>query len=302
MNDYLNIVRSLPLPTLAQTERFARYVSGAHSWYKHLPLYPKVPFIFYLDPGAGMNRIHTQSGEMGLHEVTDESTRFHYTWQTTADYRRRFGHWNYFGAHGSAFMYSDRGGVVDTAGSGPKVFREGDGWIPIPPDLVNCGIARLNAMIHPSPNFMIWMNSPERFGLSAFINPARPAEMEPIRTLLDEYSRTGANFSEVERTIPPDLIEHMRPAIEDRDPLLDFGYSEREWDWPDAQWLQPLEHLGLPRDRISLFVKVFDNRRRLSRSRTDRLGINDLLVEERGRQLAAMTDAMYRVLDAITVP
>src|SRR4051794_19350108 len=84
--DYAEVIRQLPRPTLAQTERFARFVSGAHSWYKHLPLHPKVPFIFYLDPGAGMNRVQTRTGELAL---VDGSTRFHYTWHKTVDYRRR---------------------------------------------------------------------------------------------------------------------------------------------------------------------------------------------------------------------
>src|SRR5437763_8828458 len=103
--DYLGIVQDLRCPTLAQTERFARFVSSAHSWYKHLPIHPKMPFVFYLDPGAGMNRVRTRTGETALVEITDESTRFHYTWQKSVDYRRRFGYWNYHAAHGTSFLY-----------------------------------------------------------------------------------------------------------------------------------------------------------------------------------------------------
>jgi len=116
--DYVEIVRQLPQPTLAQTERFARYVSSAHSWYKHLPIHPKVPFVFYLDPGAGMNLVHTRTGETALVAVTDESTRFHYTWQKTEDYRRRFGCWNYRADYGTSFMFAGEGGVVNSAGAG----------------------------------------------------------------------------------------------------------------------------------------------------------------------------------------
>ena len=96
--DYVNAIRQLPRPTLAQTERFARFVSSAHSWYKHLPVCPQVPFVFYLDPGSGMSLVRTRTGETALVEVTDQSTPFHYTWQKTQDYRRRFGHWNYHAA------------------------------------------------------------------------------------------------------------------------------------------------------------------------------------------------------------
>jgi hypothetical protein len=72
-NDYLAIIRQLPRPTLAQTERFARYVSGAHSWYKHLPIRRKVPFVFFLDPGAGMNLVRTRAGEIALVECGDQN-------------------------------------------------------------------------------------------------------------------------------------------------------------------------------------------------------------------------------------
>ena len=68
--DYVGVIRQLPRPTVAQTERFARYVSSAHSWYKHLPIHPKVPFVFYLDPGAGMSRVHTRTGETALERFT----------------------------------------------------------------------------------------------------------------------------------------------------------------------------------------------------------------------------------------
>src|SRR5215470_17737470 len=127
-DDYVRIARQLPRPTLAQTERFARYVSSAHSWYKHLPLAPKVPFVFYLDPGAGMNLVQARTGETALVPITDESTRFHYTWQKTEDYRRRFGHWNYHAGHGTSFLYAGEGGVVSTAGAGLAVLTDAGEW------------------------------------------------------------------------------------------------------------------------------------------------------------------------------
>src|SRR6516164_3924843 len=164
--DYLPVIRQLPRPTVAQTERFARYVSSAHSWYKHLPVDPKVPFVFYLDPGAGMSLVQTQGGETALVEITDESTRFHYTWQKTEDYRRRFGHWNYHAGYGTSFLFAGEGGVVSTAGAGLKVLAESGDWLAVPAHLAGRGTALVSALVHPSPCLGIWARDPERFGLA----------------------------------------------------------------------------------------------------------------------------------------
>src|SRR5438874_5760750 len=107
--DYVGVIRQLPRPTVAQTERFARYVSSAHSWYKHLPVRPKVPFVFYLDPGAGMNLVQTGTVVMALVEINDERSPFLYTLQKTVDYCRRFGYWNYHAAHGMSPLYPGEG-------------------------------------------------------------------------------------------------------------------------------------------------------------------------------------------------
>jgi hypothetical protein len=37
---YVDLVSPVPPPTQQQKEDFADFVSHAHSWYKHLPLYP----------------------------------------------------------------------------------------------------------------------------------------------------------------------------------------------------------------------------------------------------------------------
>src|SRR3974377_2000033 len=89
--DYVAVIAQLPKPSVAQTERFARFVPRAHSGSKPLPVHPKVPFVFYLDPGAGMNLVQTRTGESALVEIADESTRFSYTWQKTKTYRPPFG-------------------------------------------------------------------------------------------------------------------------------------------------------------------------------------------------------------------
>lgn len=46
-------MRSLPLPTDAQLQRFIQHLQGAHSWYKHLPLLTGGTFVVFLAPDAG---------------------------------------------------------------------------------------------------------------------------------------------------------------------------------------------------------------------------------------------------------
>ena len=91
LEEYRKIVGALPAPSRQQMEEFAAFVSGAHSWYKHLPLLPPgLPMQFFLDPGAGMQISVLQDGRTVVAER--QGTGFHYSWIPTVDYRRRFGH------------------------------------------------------------------------------------------------------------------------------------------------------------------------------------------------------------------
>lgn len=72
----------LPTPTVAQYEEFAHHICWAHSWYKHLPLFEGGQFVFFLSENAGTG-------------YSDGHRRTHYSWQTTAEYRERFGYLDY---------------------------------------------------------------------------------------------------------------------------------------------------------------------------------------------------------------
>jgi hypothetical protein len=48
--EYRSLVASLPPPTMAHIDAFAKFVCGAHSSYKHLPYYPPgEPLLFFVD-------------------------------------------------------------------------------------------------------------------------------------------------------------------------------------------------------------------------------------------------------------
>src|SRR5512132_3859683 len=129
MNRYGEFARKLPLPSDEQTRRFAEYVTSAHSWYKHLRVQPPVPFVFYLDPNSGRSMVHVSEDEVAFVDNVDEKEAFHYTWQKTESYRRRFGHWNYHAPYGTSLQVQRDEGVVDTAGTGLMTLFDEAGWL-----------------------------------------------------------------------------------------------------------------------------------------------------------------------------
>jgi hypothetical protein len=318
---YVRLARRLPRPTLAQTERFARFVSGAHSWYKHLPLAPKVPFAFYLDAGAGLSLVRTRTGETALVEITDQSPRFHYTWQKTEDYRRRFGHWNYHAAYGTSFRFAGEGGVVSTAGAGPKVLAESGDWVGVPADLAGRGTALVSALVHPCPNFLIWASDPQRFGLSEVPGSGDagfPAGAHPVlrrlARLIEQERRRHPGLSEMVNSVPPHLLQAGGHPVAGRSGATWLWPTEADWDWPTEGWLEQLRAGGVGERLVSFAVKYVEAgqvRRLTERAYRDRkeeppewptgvmLRLVGALAEERGWQLAAMAEAMGRFAEAV---
>jgi hypothetical protein len=155
---YADAVAQLSRPTDQQIDDFVEYVATAHSWYKHLPLLPPgVPFVFYLDPNAGRewiengwrSRFRDRLANAPAHE------RFHYTWQPTSDYVRRFGHLTYFANAGTFFLVPRKDRVLNTD-SAPRIQVEhrqwlfvNRSWIAVPEYVRGPGTAYLTGVIHP---------------------------------------------------------------------------------------------------------------------------------------------------------
>ncbi len=306
MIEYLSIARQLPRPTMGQTERFARFVAEAHSWYKHLPIVPKEPFVFFLDPGAGMSNVQTATGEMALLPITDESTRFHYTWQKTEDYRRRFGHWNYHAPYGSGVYLLERGTLVGTQANRLTILTNGGDWVSVPPDLSEKGTSLVSAMVHSMPSFNIWAGNPKRFGLPELSPEAKFDSQEfqsALQAVLDKC--TGPRVSDLVTSIPSQLLESCKTLTKVRG----FLGIEGAWDWPDDEWLEQRLAEGISAPLVSILVKYLDLRsqgmtaeRMFGKMLRERWGTTDVFVriaEERGRELLAMTTAMNQFADAI---
>ena len=309
--EYVEIIQQLPPPTPAQTALFATYVSEAHSWYKHLPLDPKVPFYFYLDPHAGKNLVRTQTGEVAMLEITDESNRFHYTWQTTRDYRSRFGFWNYHANYGKAFVFASDGGVVNTKGSGKIILSRSGKWMEVPPVLQEIGQVYLSAAVHPYCNLSIWSSKMERFGLSESFEVDAPDLPRSLFRRLwglllkkSELIQEKAQFSEQHvwdenRKCLLNLLEKKKE--------LDFRLRRRLWD-KNELLLQLAKELKLTdallpslleeveRIRTTKYLDIF--RKNLKES-PEVLQLFQALREERINQLSAMNKAMNRFLPAI---
>jgi hypothetical protein len=96
-------LRSLPRPTEEQYREFAKHVGEAHSWYKHLPLLTGGQFVVFLAPNSGVGRLVARLDGRGYQLVTppegpvftEANPRLHYSWRTSEEYRRRFGHLDY---------------------------------------------------------------------------------------------------------------------------------------------------------------------------------------------------------------
>jgi hypothetical protein len=96
-------------PTPEQYQAFCEHLCAAHSWYKHLPLLTGERFVVFVAADAGLGRLvavpvsdhPNKAPEFTLAtapeepEFSDEHPRLHYSWQTSREYRRRFGYLDY---------------------------------------------------------------------------------------------------------------------------------------------------------------------------------------------------------------
>jgi hypothetical protein len=147
LRQYVELLAQTPLPTQQQKQNFVEYVSHAHSWYKHLPLYPPgATFYFFIDKYAGCDRLVSQDGTAIIKERIESG--FHYSDYPTAKYRDLFGHLGYSCGYGSKVIPLSKGPMViphdDLAavpGDDARMYR-------LPPEVLDAGVTHLTAVIH----------------------------------------------------------------------------------------------------------------------------------------------------------
>jgi hypothetical protein len=158
LHQYADLLARVPLPTQEQKDNFVQYVSHAHSWYKHLPLYPPgVPFYFFIDKYAGCDRLVSKDGTGILKERTEGG--FHYSDYPTVKYRDLFGHLAYCCGYGTKVIPLSKGPMViprdDLAavpGDDARMYR-------LPPEVLEAGVTRLTAVIHTNSAFNpLWLD------------------------------------------------------------------------------------------------------------------------------------------------
>lgn len=99
-SQYIEWARAFPRPTADQVSAFSQFVSQVHSWYKHLPPTTSgVPFLFFVDPNAGLDRVLSTDNRIEL--VRRDEHGFGANWLPTGEYRQRFGYLSYCCTHGT---------------------------------------------------------------------------------------------------------------------------------------------------------------------------------------------------------
>jgi hypothetical protein len=82
-----------------------------------------------------------------------------------------------------------------------------------------------------------------------------------------------------------------------------FWPEKEGWDWPNEGWLEQLQMLGIEASHISAVVKYIEIERMRSLAATQWpkrwVPLAMQIMEERGRQLTTMTDAMGRFVEAV---
>jgi hypothetical protein len=150
---YLRTVAGLPIPTAEQINDFVTYVAGAKSWYKHLPVHPPgSPMHFYLDSHAGRDRLRRWGHQVIYRDRTKTTQRLHYTWMTTEDYRRRFGHL-VFGCPTSTGIWTDEMledgmATLDPNVLAPLVEGEPGRLVLVPEAVLEAGACLLTRTVH----------------------------------------------------------------------------------------------------------------------------------------------------------
>ena len=251
MSAYAELARALPAPTAEQTRAFARFVTGSHSWYKHLPRWGERPFVFYLDPNAGRRFVHRAENEAGYVDIAQGEPTFHYSSRPTAEYQRRFGHWNYAQPFSPRFQVTTSQGIEDTAGAGLRVLSPRGDWLPVPDELVAAGPAGLNALMYwpdsrdreKLPDYMqegrVWslllIATPHPLGVKHYLGwvkqleetlPSFPEALaQPVRSLVALW-KSPLYGEELNRIGQPLVHAYDRaPTREERDRLFEDAHS-----------------------------------------------------------------------------
>ena len=132
LDQYVALLRTVPLPTEQQRANFVDYVAHLHSWYKHLsPNLPGLPFYFYLDPDASC----------GVDEC-------HHNHVPNEQYTERFGHLDFCGRTGTTIRRgASQQGDINREATALVRGPDGELW-DLPAEVDAAGLAHLTSAMH----------------------------------------------------------------------------------------------------------------------------------------------------------
>ena len=296
---YVRTASALPVPTAAQTARFASFVADAHSWYKHLPLHPMTPFFFFLDPTAGMK---PQGLKVIRHADSD-----------VEEYRERFGHWNYHADEGRTLLggierWKREGSPVEVGDPAPKIQDIDGETLVIPSRLMLAGMTKLSAFVHVACSIQIWTDMARTHRSRNPFTYVITLDHAP-QELPDDLRAIWACFN-TPNWYPPfesgQLAEYAaHVAALAADPAAPVSWRE------ESRLMKMARELG--GEHLYEQVLVAVEMRRTITSRKDDFefltgsspnvqvrALIDHLVYERMRQIQSMKDAMHRFIGGLS--
>jgi len=165
---YFETIKNIPLPTPEQYVAFKDHVCWAHSWYKHLSLLQGAFFVFFVAPDAGGG-------------YTSDRRRIDYSWETTEEYRRRFGYLDY--------MYRLE--------SGGQWYRDVGAPIPLPKEIIDRCSCTLFPYVSTDFNAQEAIDYPMH---EKALEKLRQGSPHPDREAILELSRLFTKMNEIELT------------------------------------------------------------------------------------------------------
>ena len=209
LRQYRKLAREF-IPSQPQIDDFVDYVAGAKSWYKHLPLWPPgVPFHFFIDPWAGLDRLLMPDGRVAHLRRTDEQRRFHHSWIKTDDYRSKYGRLTFAADAGDSLFFTLAAqlpdgkvlrGMVDGNWSRITIHLGENGEFQLPDELLAAGRVELTGMMHrlaSNPGIWVMLTGLEQPADSAPQNPGVAVACEVTALLKRRLPEVeGANPSQ----------------------------------------------------------------------------------------------------------